>query len=152
MPLEYEEIRDVLVKLKEQGKTVFLNSHLLSELEMVCDRVAILVQGQVASQGTISELTFESQRYEIDVRGRIPHNVLDDLNGASSRQLDDGASRIIILGSQPEPIQQVIDKLRRQDVTILAVRPMRETLEELFMRAVTDPETGKARLIGAGGD
>ncbi len=66
-PVGRRDIRAILQRLKERGKTVFLNSHLLSELEMVCDRVAILVQGVVASQGTLDELTKDRQRYEIEV-------------------------------------------------------------------------------------
>jgi ABC-2 type transport system ATP-binding protein len=66
-PVGRRDIRNLLSHLKDQGKTVFLNSHLLSELEMVCDRVAIMVQGLVTSQGTIDELTRDQQRYEIEV-------------------------------------------------------------------------------------
>ena len=72
-PVGRRDIREVLTHLRDQGKTVFLNSHLLSELEMVCDRVAILVQGRVAAQGTIDELTRDSRRYEIEV-GEAPHS------------------------------------------------------------------------------
>ncbi|MCC6425201.1 MAG: ABC transporter ATP-binding protein [Phycisphaerales bacterium] len=66
-PVGRRDIRMILTRLKQEGCTVFLNSHLLSELEMVCDRVAILVQGQVSSQGTIEELTRDQQRYEIEI-------------------------------------------------------------------------------------
>lgn len=66
-PVGRRDIRNILQHLKERNKTVFLNSHLLSELEMVCDRVAILVQGVVASQGTLDELTKDRQRYEIEI-------------------------------------------------------------------------------------
>jgi ABC-2 type transport system ATP-binding protein len=61
------DIRQVMGRLREQGKTVFVNSHLLSELEMTCDRVAILVGGTVARQGTIDELTLAKQSYEIEL-------------------------------------------------------------------------------------
>lgn len=66
-PVGRRDIRQMCQTLKDRGKTVFLNSHLLSELEMICDRVAILVQGRVASQGTIDSLTTHRQRYEIEV-------------------------------------------------------------------------------------
>jgi ABC-2 type transport system ATP-binding protein len=66
-PVGRRDIRNILVEIKSRGKTVFLNSHLLSELEMVCDRVAILVQGQVAQQGTIDQLTRGQQRYDIEL-------------------------------------------------------------------------------------
>ena len=61
------DIRVVMDRMREQGKTVFVNSHLLSELEAVSDRVAILVGGRVARQGTIDELTVAKQRYEIEI-------------------------------------------------------------------------------------
>ncbi|MBL0926508.1 MAG: ATP-binding cassette domain-containing protein [Phycisphaerales bacterium] len=66
-PVGRRDIRNVLTEIRSQGRTVFLNSHLLSELEMVCDRVAILVQGRVVSQGTIKELTQDQERYEIEL-------------------------------------------------------------------------------------
>ncbi len=64
-PVGRRDIRDVVQRIKARGKSVFINSHLLSELEMVCDRVAILVQGTVASQGTLAELTDDRVRYEV---------------------------------------------------------------------------------------
>ena len=66
-PVGRREIRDVLLALKAQGKTVFVNSHLLSELEMMSDRVAILVAGRVVRQGTLDELTRDSQCFSIEV-------------------------------------------------------------------------------------
>ncbi|HWE95388.1 MAG TPA: ATP-binding cassette domain-containing protein [Tepidisphaeraceae bacterium] len=66
-PVGRKDIRDVMSRLRRQGKTVFLNSHVLTELESICDRVAILVRGQVARQGTIDELTVARQRYEIEL-------------------------------------------------------------------------------------
>jgi len=66
-PVGRRDIRVILQQLRDRGKTVFLNSHLLSELEMVCDRVAILVQGVVVSHGTIDELTEDRRHYEIEV-------------------------------------------------------------------------------------
>ena len=66
-PVGRRDIRDVLIRLRDQGKTVFVNSHLLSELEMVCDRVAILVKGKVARQGTVADLTATKAYYEIEL-------------------------------------------------------------------------------------
>ncbi len=66
-PAGRRDIRNVLARLREQGKTVFLNSHLLSELELICDHVAILVAGRVARQGTMDQLTLAKQRYEVEL-------------------------------------------------------------------------------------
>src|SRR5215203_1514297 len=65
-PVGRREIRDVLSAVRAQGKTVFINSHMLSELEMICDRVAILLGGAVARQGTMDDLAAAKQRYEIE--------------------------------------------------------------------------------------
>jgi ABC-2 type transport system ATP-binding protein len=66
-PVGRRDIRNICLRMKEEGRTVFLNSHLLSELEMVCDRVAILVKGVVAQQGTIQELTQGQRHYIIEL-------------------------------------------------------------------------------------
>jgi ABC-2 type transport system ATP-binding protein len=150
-PVGRREIRDVLLELRREGKTIFLNSHLLSELEMVCDRVAILVQGQVAMQGTIDALTAESVRYEITIDGAGPAWAAGD---ESVRVRADGNHRatLIVRGADPVVVQPMIDRLRREQRTIIAVKPVRETLEDLFMRAVTDPTTGKVLAPGAVAD
>ncbi|MEE9130881.1 MAG: ABC transporter ATP-binding protein [Phycisphaerales bacterium] len=147
-PVGRREIRDVLLQLKERKKTIFLNSHLLSELEMVCDRVAILVQGKVVTQGTIENLTAESQRYEIMIEGSAPQwtGEFDDLRAESG---SDGQTLLVRRGSDPAQVQALIDRLRSDGRTILSVKPVRESLEDLFMRAVTDPKTGKTLAPGA---
>jgi ABC-2 type transport system ATP-binding protein len=150
-PVGRREIRDVLLQLKKQGKTIFLNSHLLSELEMVCDRVSILVQGQVAVQGTLEELTRDSQRYEITIQGSPP----DWVNGRAdvrAEAIGDRMTKIVLRSAEPADVQPLIDRLRVEQRTIHSVKPVRENLEDLFMRAVIDPATGKARPPGAGRD
>ena len=147
-PVGRREIRDILLSLRTEGKTIFLNSHLLSELEMICDRVAILVQGRVAQQGRIEDLTADSQRYEIVIEGAAPSWAA----GQPELRIDTGADRRTTLtcrGAEAASVQPLIDRLRKGKVTIISVRPVRETLEDLFMRAVTDPKTGRALAPGA---
>lgn len=146
-PVGRREIRDLLIRLRKAGKTIFLNSHLLSELEMVCDRVAILVQGTVAMQGTLAELTSESQRYEITIEGPPPE--WEREAELRSQPASTGQTMLIVRGADPASLQPVIDRLRAQQRVIVSVKPMRETLEDLFMRAVTDPKTGQTLAVGA---
>ncbi len=148
-PVGRRDIRDILLELRKKGKTIFLNSHLLSELEMICDRVAILVQGKVVLQGTLEDLTAGSQHYEITIQGTAPEWARHDTS-IRIEPADDSQSKLIIEGSEPAPIQHVLDRLRRNDRVITAVTPVRETLEDLFMRAVVDPKTGRALAPGAG--
>ena len=150
-PVGRRDIRDVLVRLREQGKTVFLNSHLLSELEMVCDRVAILVQGVVVQQGTLDDLTAESRRYEIVIEGPPPPpEWASELSSLRIEPAGEHATRLVMMGTDVKAVQPIIDRLRGEQRTITSIRPVRETLEDLFMRAVTDPETGRILALGAG--
>lgn len=150
-PVGRREIRDLMLEMKRRGKTVFVNSHLLSEAEAVCERVAILVQGAVAKQGTIEELTVGSRRYEIEHTG-APSGSLDGLARslcATEAPGEGGVRTLSIPGADAERVQPVIDALRGAGATIRAVRPVRQSLEDLFMQAVTDPTTGETLKPGA---
>jgi ABC-2 type transport system ATP-binding protein len=177
-PVGRRDIRNVLQQLKTQGKTVFLNSHLLSELEMVCDRVAIMVQGKVASQGTIDELTREGRRYEIELACEssvASRHLAPLLIGAGTASVGAGAGgtpdpqegvfarvivapdlegaiergTLILKTTDPERVQPVLDEIRRRGLTIRSIRQVRPSLEDLFMRAVVDPTTGETLAPGA---
>jgi ABC-2 type transport system ATP-binding protein len=186
-PVGRRDIRNVLLELKARGKTVFLNSHLLSELEMVCDRVAILVQGVVSAQGTIDELTERDKQYTIElampelqsspeeIRALLPDSLVGQASRlaetlppggtaapqtlarrvglraelATGQWLEIEKNLIRVGGNDAEAIQPIIDALRERSITIRAIRPQRPSLEDLFMRAVTDPTTGEVLAPGA---
>ncbi|MBX3405081.1 MAG: ABC transporter ATP-binding protein [Phycisphaeraceae bacterium] len=149
-PVGRRDIRNILARLRDERRTVFLNSHLLSELEMVCDRVAILVQGVVSSQGTIEELTRHSRRYEIEVGQESPAAVAAAVSSLSMNvPLSVSGAIVTIRTDDPTAIQPALDALRARDVVIRGVRPARASLEDLFMQAVTDPGTGRAIAPGA---
>lgn len=186
-PVGRREIREVLQRLRDEGKTIFLNSHLLSELEMLCDRVAIMVQGRVVSQGTIPELTATQARYEIEIgldagpettaatlaralpeiaaqvstQAAAPGLIADPATQLAPRIAWSGTlssgeafsisrTGIILNTTDAASIQPLIDRLRAGNVIIKSIRPVRPSLEDLFMQAVTDPNTGKALKPGAG--
>jgi ABC-2 type transport system ATP-binding protein len=151
-PVGRREIRDVLLKLRERGKTVFLNSHLLSELEMVCDRVAILVQGDVAMQGTVDDLTRESRRYEIVIEGAPPEWSKAGDSLRAEPIVNTTQTKLVLRSNEAADVQPILDRLRQEQRTIVSVKPVRETLEDLFMRAVIDPATGQPRMVGAASD
>ncbi len=150
-PVGRREVRQVLVQLRDRGKTVFLNSHLLGELERVCDRVAILQAGEVIRQGTIDELTAGSEQYEIEVgddrqpslADRIRRALPCPLSPAASGKLPSGESVTLdglivrVVTGNAGPVQPVLDGLRAAGLVILAVRPVRQSLEDYFLQAVT---------------
>ena len=140
-PVGRKEMRDMIRNLKQEGKTVFINSHLLGELEMICDRMAILMRGQVVREGSLEELTLESCRYEILVSGNLLRHpgimdLVQRLGGTITLSQDGLESRIELPTRRPQLVQPVVDALRRDGWLLLAVIPARQSLEELFMEAI----------------
>jgi ABC-2 type transport system ATP-binding protein len=156
-PVGRRDIRDALVRLRAQGKTVFINSHLLSELEMICDRVAILIGGQVAKQGALADLTHAQQRYEIEVAGTNGHHprltdILSVTPGAAARgtlptghwiEFQGAVTRIGM--TDAIDLQPILDRIRAANVVIQRVQLVRPSLEDLFIEAVSNNNGGAAR-------
>lgn len=106
-PVGRFETRELLQRLRDQGKTVFLNSHLLGEVERVCDRVAILVQGQVVRQGTIDDLTARGRYYTIQLDGDPREGLQEAVRAALPCELEVSAAPIIPsspFAAAPRPI------------------------------------------------
>jgi ABC-2 type transport system ATP-binding protein len=161
------DIREVLLHLRERGATIFINSHLLSELETVCDRVAILVQGRVARQGSVNELTANNQCYLFELDAPAWPAVADTFPGAFDRASDPAPGRpargklpdgtwcefdgtVLRLGkTDPAQVQPIVDALRARGLVIRRMQLIRPSLEDLFFEAVTDPNTGRRALPGA---
>jgi ABC-2 type transport system ATP-binding protein len=148
-PVGRRDIREMVHRLKAAGTSVVLNSHLLSELEMVCERVAILVKGKVAAQGTLDELTVGRQRYDVEVdAASAADGVLAAIAAQTPGATLTGAT-FTFGTADPAPVQPLVDRLRAAGIVIRAVKPIRPSLEDLFMQAVTDPSSGKVLTPGA---
>lgn len=148
-PVGRRDIRTVIARLKDEGKTIFLNSHLLSELEMVSDRVAILLQGQVRTQGTMSELIESRANYCIDVEETDQTGVLSEIAARASVSVAPSGCGLILPTTDATDAQPVIDALRAHGMTITRCAINKPSLEDLFIEAVVDPITGKALPPGA---
>jgi ABC-2 type transport system ATP-binding protein len=140
-PIGRSQIRSLIFELKQQGKTVLINSHLLSELETVCDRVAILQQGQVVRQGSIADLTRGGNKYILCVEGDLLDNkhlteLVEALGGSISLPVGTTTTSIIIPTSRPQVVQPVLDELRRGGHIITSLTPQKQSLEEFFLHTV----------------
>ena len=175
-PVGRVEIRDLLIQMRREGRTVFLNSHLLGEAEQVCDRVAILVQGRVVKQGRMDDLQREGSRQELTVRwggsgaSAVANSQMEvglggavTLNSAASAKslpfrgmnisptiTADGNHQYVFDDVDASAAQPAIDAVRAAGGEIISLVPMHQRLEELFMKIVIDPATGKAPPPGAG--
>lgn len=138
-PIGRKEMRDIIIGLRDRGKTVFINSHVLGELETMCDSVAILSRGRVVRQGTMDELTTESMRYEMVIDGNVTHDgilttLVQQLGGTLT--LDGAETQVSIPTRRPQLIQPVVDAARQRGYLIISVAPARQSLEELFLEAM----------------
>ncbi len=132
-PLGRREVRDLIRELRAQGVAVFLNSHLLSEVELVCDRVAIVDRGRVVRAGTLPEL-LGSRELRIGV-DRVDRPLLDRLRRHGQVQAVEGTTvvlRVPDLGLAPVVAEAVIGAGYRLHVLV----PVQESLEEVFVRLV----------------
>ncbi len=137
-PMARIEIRDLIIRLKQQGKTVFLSSHQLLEVELICDRVSILNRGKLLKAGKLDEL-LPSGRVEI-----VAENVSDD--GVIAKIRDAGGvvqrqdGRIVVQQPDDASVNRVVDIIRSASGTIRSLTPQRRTLEELFVSTIEEVE------------
>jgi ABC-2 type transport system ATP-binding protein len=139
-PLGRREIRRILQMLKEEGKTIFLNSHLLSEVELICDRVAILQSGQVIREGDMATLTRKKGLVTI---GLAAGQVLpeSDVTGMGYEVRADGERWEIHL-TEGQTIDPVVDFLRSRQLSLRHLVEKRQSLEDLFLETVEAAEPG----------
>ncbi len=130
-------MRELLLKLREEGRTVFVNSHLLGELETVCDALVILKQGAIVKQGKLDDLTRDTRRFEILTATPIQEEVAAKLRGGN---VTVEGQRVVVPGVDPAPVQPIIDSLRGSGATITEVRQVRQSLEDLFLQTVSTGE------------
>jgi ABC-2 type transport system ATP-binding protein len=138
-PIGRKEMREIILRLRELGKTIFINSHVLGELETLCDSVAILSRGRVVRQGTMEELTAESMRYGMCIDGDVRHDaVLTELvqQLGGTMRVEEGETLVDIPTRRPHLIQPVVDAVRQRGYLIISVAPARQSLEELFLEAL----------------
>lgn len=138
-PIGRKEIRDILSDLKMKGKTIFLNSHLLSEVEMVSDRVAILNKGKLIREGTVRELTEKRHEFSFEFESRIDDEVYFNL-AAQFNIVHIKDSTYTVLVSDIIELNKLIDALRAKSISIKEIIQKKSSLEEMFISLINDAE------------
>jgi ABC-2 type transport system ATP-binding protein len=132
-PQGLHEMRHLILRLnREHGMTVMLSSHLLSEVEQMCDRIAILNQGQLVFQGHWSELRSDGARYHFDVDDWPKAGPVIQLFGA---RLDE-REKIVSLPAGRD-IGDLVTALVREEIRVRRVEALRQSLEEIYLNAVS---------------
>ncbi|MDQ3333839.1 MAG: ABC transporter ATP-binding protein [Myxococcota bacterium] len=133
-PIGRKEVRDLMLELREQGKTVFFSTHILSDVEAITDDIAIIARGQLQAQGTPAELVKKTlQATEITVRCDKP----DELQ--AERVLRVGDVLTYVLSAETD-VDEWIARAHTAGAKIVSVSPRHETLEDLFLREVASAD------------
>jgi len=139
-PIGRKEIRDLIFRLKERGKTVFFSSHILHDAEMLCDRVGMLVQGKLVALGRVAELLGAASTQSIEV-------VVDGLDAEGLAMLETMAHRVVAQGSRvlcvmngQGRVNDLLDLARARQATVLSLTPQKSSLEDLFIREVREQQ------------
>jgi ABC-2 type transport system ATP-binding protein len=129
-PAGRRDFRLLMKQLREEGRTIFINTHILSELEPIVDRVAIISNGDLLGEGILDDLRSEKPDYHVEFEGA--------LSGTTKLAMEKGglavkSGLITLPTSKAEEVQHVIDQLRSEGLVISRVERKTQSLEELFM-------------------
>jgi ABC-2 type transport system ATP-binding protein len=138
-PIAHSELRDIVGSLRGEGKTVFLSSHQLADVELICTRVAIIHNGKLLVTGTIRELT-AGDVTEITVQGaQLNNGVLPKLKTITP-VFEQGNGTLQMTANETDKIAAIIDVVRAAKGHVLSVVPHKRTLEEVFVETVRKEE------------
>lgn len=145
-PLGRREIRELMGRLKEKGHTLFLNSHLLGEVELICDRVAILQQGTLVREGTIADLTRQAGRYDIGLADgqAFPADAAVKL-GFGVAPVPDRPGRFEVTLPAGQTIDPVLRLLAEKGFSLRHLVEKKQSLEDAFLATVEGAEPGVDR-------
>ena len=136
-PIGRREIRELIIELRQKGTTVFMSTHILSDVEALCDEVAILRRGKLAATGKLDELLSrqgEQQIYEVSLMNL---NASQLSGGYSVRGT---ASGVIVEVNDESQIEKLLSEARNAGGKLISVQPVRQSLEELFIDLPTAAE------------
>jgi ABC-2 type transport system ATP-binding protein len=134
-PIAHSEIRDLILRLRDEGRTVFLSSHQLSDVEMVCDRVAILNRGKLLKIGKLEDLLFGGT-VKIMAEG-VDSATVENLKGLT-KQITAEDSKVFVTVDDADGACRAIDFIRAAKGRVLSVIPQKRTLEDLFVEIIKE--------------
>ncbi|WP_423751919.1 ABC transporter ATP-binding protein [Heliobacterium chlorum] len=150
-PIGRKEVRDLLASLRDRGKTIFLNSHLLSELETVCDQIAIIKKGQLLFQGDWRELAASGQQVKVVVNGDAPVDMISTpspshpairLHSQQVLTWDNSGYPLrkewILTWNGDADVPALVKGLVDNGLSVYEVTPISNSLEELFLQYVSE--------------
>jgi ABC-2 type transport system ATP-binding protein len=133
-PIGRKEVRDLIFRLKESGKTVMFSSHILHDAELLCDRVAMIMKGRLVACGQVSELIEQGTTHEVEmVIDRLSLEGLEHLRVLATKVMVNGERVMVVLGSQRQ-VDEALDVIRAAHAKLVSLTPHKASLEDLFIR------------------
>jgi len=138
-PLGRRDVRTLILRLRDRGCTVFFSSHVLSDAEALCSRVAILAKGRLVASGKLTEMhTFQASGWEMVVAG-VGDDPLAALGARVRRAVRLGEGRYMLELPLEPPPEQLLGELTAAGAHLVSLNPIRQTLEDFFVEQVTMP-------------
>jgi ABC-2 type transport system ATP-binding protein len=134
-PIGRVEIRDLILRLRDEGKTVFMNTHILHDVEMLCDRVAILVDGRIRWEGRLEEFEREGERKSQVVLANLHPELAERLEQRCHADLRGHGERVELRVAEKD-VEGVLGMALGAGAEVVSVTPLRQSLETIFLSAV----------------
>ncbi|MGB7203720.1 MAG: ABC transporter ATP-binding protein [Pyrinomonadaceae bacterium] len=136
-PVGRREIRELIAGLREKGVTVFMSTHILSDIEALCDEVAILRNGELAASGNLSDLlanTGEQRALEISVQGVTADAIRERVEFIAGASLSQKPNGVLIQIIDESDIEAALKITRDASGSLISIQPVKQSLEELFVK------------------
>jgi ABC-2 type transport system ATP-binding protein len=141
-PLGRRDVRELILELRNQGRTVFFSSHILADAEALCSRVAVVAKGRLAAFGRLTEiLAFEVHGWELVVANLKPE-VLARMASSIQRSIEISPGRYTLELALDPPPERLLADLIATGASLVSLNPLRETLEDFFVRRVAEAGDG----------
>lgn len=140
-PIGRKQVRDLILSLRDCGKTVFFSTHILHDVEMICDRVGIVMKGRLVASGRVDELVRQDHTRSVEVvcqQLKVEGNAF--IHSLATRVLQQGQHCLIVLPT-PDAVDALVGEIRRQGGRLLSVTPHKASLEDLFFQEATQEAT-----------
>lgn len=147
-PVGRAKIREIIARLRGRGVTIFINSHLLMEIEQMCDRIVIIDRGQILKEGTVADLTPDTGVVHFRVEGDLARAAALAAPLVAHCDAEEGR---LTCRMRPEDTDRVVDALRGGNIGIRAIQPQRQTLESSFIDLVVEENRRAAGAATTGG-
>ena len=135
-PVGRKEVRDLILRLKESGKTVLFSSHILHDAELLCDRVAMIMKGKLVACGEVADLVERGTTKHVEmVIDRLAPEALDHVRSIAQKVVRQGERVMVVLTAQQQ-VDQALEIVRGAKAKVVSLTPHKASLEDLFIKNV----------------